>query len=288
MDSDSDGGSEGEQRLLSLQPLGGDDDDNEHQDQPARHVKLGDFSFLPKELHLTTDAGPAPLALCRQVYTFSHALHVITLTFPLAAYPPLLTVVLARYLQHVVATDPARWRDKIALELGAGTGVVACALGSLHVPGLHVWSTDLQQLLPLARQNLFQDKSKKTAHVYFDIEICFYRGHPLPEDIPHQADLLLLADCIYLETTFPWLVHTMSMLSTEATEILLCYKKRRAADRRFFAILKKRFTFDHVMDDPHRSLYDREGLHLYRVWKKPGPPVSDKARHSRPGSGGTT
>ena len=58
MDSDSDGGSEGEQRLLSLQPLGGDDDDNEHQDQPARHVKLGDFSFLPKELHLTTDAGP--------------------------------------------------------------------------------------------------------------------------------------------------------------------------------------------------------------------------------------
>lgn len=64
------------------------------------------------------------------------------------------TVVLSRYLQTVNTREPARWQNKTAVELGAGTGIVACALGSLRVPGLKVWSTDLAQLLPLAKQNV--------------------------------------------------------------------------------------------------------------------------------------
>ena len=38
----------------------------------------------------------------------------------------------------------------------------------------------------------------------------------------------------------------MRKLTTKDTEILLCYKKRRKADKRFFAIAKKYFTFTDV------------------------------------------
>lgn len=27
---------------------------------------------------------------------------------------------------------------------------------------------------------------------------CYNRGKPLPDDVPHQPDLILLADCIYV------------------------------------------------------------------------------------------
>jgi methylase of polypeptide subunit release factors len=54
----------------------------------------------------------------------------------------------------IIEKQPSKWQNKTAVELGAGTGIVACALASLQVPGLKVWSTDLEQLLPLARQNV--------------------------------------------------------------------------------------------------------------------------------------
>lgn len=63
-------------------------------------------------------------------------------------------------------------------------------------------------------------------------------------------------------------MQTMCDLTDERTEILLCYKKRRNADKRFFLLLKKHFTFEHVSDDPHKVKYEREGLHLYSVKRK--------------------
>ena len=54
---ESDDSSDGEQRLLSLEPI--DPVDDEH--LPARRkakTSLSDFDFLPRELKLITDAGP--------------------------------------------------------------------------------------------------------------------------------------------------------------------------------------------------------------------------------------
>lgn len=61
-----------------------------------------------------------------------------------------------------------------------------------------------------------------------------------------------MADAVFqLEITFPWLVETICMLTNEKTEILLCYKKRRKADKRFFVMLKKHFEFDNVSSLRH-------------------------------------
>ena len=84
-----------------------------------------------------------------------------------------LTVVLSRYLQIVNTREPARWQNKTAIELGAGTGIVACALGSLGVPGLKIWSTDLVQLLPLARENVALNQLEETVKVA-ELEWCVF------------------------------------------------------------------------------------------------------------------
>lgn len=49
----------------------------------------------------------------------------------------------------------------------------------------------------------------------------------------------------------------MLLLSTEKTEILLAFKKRRKADKRFFIMAKKHFTFEHVSSPVLR----RSGMH---------------------------
>ena len=88
--------------------------------------------------------------------------------------------------------------------------------------------------------------------------------------MPKHPDILLLADCVYLEVAFQPLVDTMVEMSTPQTEILFCYQQRRKADKRFFKMLRKHFTFTDIEDDdPDRSRqYNRQGTHLYRVQKK--------------------
>lgn len=57
------------------------------------------------------------------------------------------------------------------------------------------------------------------------LHVCF-RGSPIPPEIP-RPDLILAADCVYFEPTFPLLVQTLADLADATTEILFCYKKRR-------------------------------------------------------------
>jgi hypothetical protein len=78
----------------------------------------------------------------------------------------------------------------------------------------------------------------------------------------HRADVVLAADCVYFEPAFPLLVATLCALAGAETEVLLCYKKRRKvrarsrtsarltgrlqADKRFFALLRKSFSWTDV------------------------------------------
>jgi hypothetical protein len=81
------------------------------------------------------------------------------------------------------------------------------------------------------------------SHTKFDL-----RAKPLPE--LQRPDLILAADCVYFEPAFPLLVSTLAALvpppPERAPEVLFCYKKRRKADKRFFALLKKCFTWNIV------------------------------------------
>ena len=97
------------------------------------------------------------------------------------------------------------------------------------------------------------------------------RGDPLSPSIPHKYDVILAADCVYFEPAFPLLVRTLAdLVPDESVEVLFCYKKRRKvrsitselifhliyrtssvqADKRFFTLLKKEFTWAEVCAKP--------------------------------------
>lgn len=53
-------------------------------------------------------------------------------------------------------------------------------------------------------------------------------GDDLPQFTKdHEIDLVLAADCVYLEAAFPLLEKTLLDLTEKNVPVLMCYKKRR-------------------------------------------------------------
>ncbi|THH08119.1 hypothetical protein EW145_g2905, partial [Phellinidium pouzarii] len=108
---------------------------------------------------------------------------------------------------------------KSVVDLGSGTGLVGLVAASL---GAHpVALTDQLPLLHIMRANAVLNN---LAHRVDVIE--YNWGLPKPDALPQRVDLVLAADCIYLESTFPLLVATLCDLvannSNGEPEILLC------------------------------------------------------------------
>ncbi|KAI5894215.1 S-adenosyl-L-methionine-dependent methyltransferase [Schizophyllum commune H4-8] len=158
------------------------------------------------------------------------------------------------------------WRGASALagrtivELGAGTGLVGFVAGAL---GGNVLITDQAPLLPLMRENTALNGLEDRVKV---AELNW--GEPLPEELQEKVDMVLAADCVYFEPAFPLLVQTLFDLVHEDTEVLFCYKKRRKADKRFFNLLKKHFTWSEVTDDPARPIYNKDAISLFRLHRR--------------------
>ncbi|KAI9510989.1 putative methyltransferase-domain-containing protein [Russula earlei] len=148
------------------------------------------------------------------------------------------------------------------LELGSGTGLVGLVAG-YH--GAHVCITDQAPLIPIMERNISLNmlQSNVTA-----AELDWAK--PLP--YLQRPDIILAADCVYFEPAFPLLVSTLAALvplpPERAPEVLFCYKKRRKADKRFFALLRKHFTWSVVDDDPARERYSREAITLLRLFRR--------------------
>lgn len=76
-------------------------------------------------------------------------------------------------------------------------------------------------------------------------------------------DIVLGADIVYLEDTFPSLLQTMEHLSSESSVVLLACKIRYERDTNFLSMLKQRFTV-------HEVHYDKErDIHIYKAVKLP-------------------
>lgn len=163
--------------------------------------------------------------------------------------------VLSNYLAN---KGPGFIKGRTVLELGSGTGLVGLVAGKL---GGNVWITDQLPLLDIMRRNVKSNNLESSVVVS---ELNW--GFPLTPNIPHP-NLILAADCVYFEPAFSLLVQTLSDLAETTTEILFCYKKRRKADRRFFVLLRKTFSWEEVVDDPNRQIYTREGVSLLRLFK---------------------
>ncbi|PCH41625.1 hypothetical protein WOLCODRAFT_137503 [Wolfiporia cocos MD-104 SS10] len=175
--------------------------------------------------------------------------------------------VLSRYIARRGLSSMKR---KTVLELGSGTGLVGLVAGKL---GGDVWITDQAPLLDIMRRNvIMNDLSERVRVAELDW------GTPIPffSDFPRHPDVILAADCVYFEPAFPLLVQTLaelvpvpSLSVTDAQpEVLFCYKKRRKADKRFFALLKKEFSWTEVADDPDHEVYTREAISLLRLIRR--------------------
>ncbi|KZW03902.1 hypothetical protein EXIGLDRAFT_715937 [Exidia glandulosa HHB12029] len=200
---------------------------------PTTKLQVQELSFPPHTVKLWIDASPG----CGGI-----------------AWPA--GEVLSRYL---ISTRSHTLRGKRVVELGSGTGLVGLIAGFL---GADVAVTDQAQLLPLMRKNVALNGLEENVRV---TELDW--ANPVPKDM-HDPDLLLAADCVYFEPAFPLLCATLRNIATQRTEILFCYKKRRKADKRFFALLKKDFDWVHVDDDANQETYGKEAIYLLRLMKK--------------------
>ncbi|PAV21111.1 S-adenosyl-L-methionine-dependent methyltransferase [Pyrrhoderma noxium] len=184
--------------------------------------------------------------------------------------------VLANYLFN----NPAIVANRSVLDLGSGTGLVG--LVAAYLNARHVYLSDQAPLLDVMRTNVkLNDQSSRVSVIEYNW------GEPKPDSMPEHIDVVLAADCVYFEPAFPLLVSTLcdliplpslSQSSSELTdtsngqpeesqEVLFCYKKRRKADKRFFALLKKHFDWKQV-EDPDYETYNREAISLLRLVRR--------------------
>lgn len=90
-------------------------------------------------------------------------------------------------------------------------------------------------------------------------------GKPLPNGIPRNPDIVLVADCCYVEASFPLLLNTMLELVGKETLCFFCYKKRRRADKDMIRMLIKTNVF---LIKEIEGGWQREKIFLYEIARK--------------------
>ena len=151
------------------------------------------------------------------------------------------------------------------VELGAGTGVVGLMASYL---GASVVVTDLDSLVPLLVHNINQNNHLISAAGTGSISarpLCW--GTEPDTDLLHPH-FLILANCIYYESSLEALLETVLTLTSAGrskTVILACYEERTKEIRelvcRWHAMLDQYFTiYDverYVLDAKYRQDYIR-------------------------------
>uniref|UniRef100_A0A8C5PUH4 Protein N-lysine methyltransferase METTL21A n=1 Tax=Leptobrachium leishanense TaxID=445787 RepID=A0A8C5PUH4_9ANUR len=139
------------------------------------------------------------------------------------------------------------------IELGAGTGlvgIVAALLGKI-IRGL---SMAVEFLELNVKENLPKDLQGNV----FIKPLTW--GQSL-ENFP-TFDVIVGADIIYLEETFPDLLKTILHLSSEHTLVLLSFRLRYQRDQNFLDMMKEHFNVKEVHYDSHTD------VHIYKAHRK--------------------
>ncbi|SCU88595.1 LADA_0E11056g1_1 [Lachancea dasiensis] len=155
------------------------------------------------------------------------------------------------------------------LELGSGTGLVGLCAGSLAKSNslkVKVFATDIGNLVELLNVNTQLNNLDK----YVFPEILMW-GEALAEkfegDATDKIDLILAADCVYLEAAFTLLEKTLLDLTdgSHPPIVLMSYKKRRKADKNFFRQIRKSFQVIRVTDFAKSDEYVKHRTHLFQL-----------------------
>ncbi|VDC06214.1 unnamed protein product [Peniophora sp. CBMAI 1063] len=238
------------------------DDERLDSQDPLRHLRATDEELVPEQprsihdelVRLDVPMGGSPDKTVQLSLAVDAGPGCGGITWPAGE-------VLTRYLAR---RGPDALSGRRVLELGSGTGLVGLLAGAL---GARVYITDQASLVATMEKNIALNAT--IAPNVRAAELNW--GEPLSADLAGPYDLILAADCVYFEPAFPLLVQTLcDLLPPDAkTETYFCYKKRRKADKRFFTLLKKYFTWEDVEDNPEREMYSREAISLLRLRRKP-------------------
>lgn len=87
-------------------------------------------------------------------------------------------------------------------------------------------------------------------------------GQSISPTIPSPPDILLAADCCYLEKNVPLLTATMEALMGNDTVCYFCYKRRRRADKDMIRKLSKLFEVEEI-----KGKWEKDGIFLYEIKK---------------------
>lgn len=133
------------------------------------------------------------------------------------------------------------------LELGAGVGTAGMAFASL-VPNTKVIITDVSEAERLVALNIASNTAAKGSSAQFET---LDWSEAMPQTISSQTfEIVLVADCIYNETSIPALVSTLSALAVTSPKmvVLIATKTRHESEAIFFELAKKA-GFDMVAKD---------------------------------------
>ncbi|KAJ8003939.1 hypothetical protein DPEC_G00153610 [Dallia pectoralis] len=162
-------------------------------------------------------------------------------------------IVLCMYLE----LGQVELKGKIAIELGAGTGlvgIVAALLGAKRVT-----ITDRKPALDFLAANVKENIPPDQLAAVEVSELTWGQG--LERYPAGGFDMVLGADIVYLEDTFPSLLQTMNHLCSENTVVLLACRIRYERDTNFLSMLKLHFMVQEIH-------YDKEkDIHIYKAVK---------------------
>ncbi|KAM6893580.1 protein N-lysine methyltransferase METTL21A-like [Xenentodon cancila] len=161
-------------------------------------------------------------------------------------------VVMCMYLE----LGKVELKGKQALELGAGTGLVGIVAVLL---GAHVTITDREPALDFLSANV---RTNLPTHFQESVVVSELSwGEGLDRYPSGGFDLVLGADIVYLEDTFPALMRTLEHLCSDSTVVLLACKIRYERDTDFLSMLRRRFSVQDVYYDEQRD------VHVYKACK---------------------
>ncbi|KAM7365650.1 hypothetical protein PAMP_016566 [Pampus punctatissimus] len=163
-------------------------------------------------------------------------------------------VVMCMYLE----LGQVELKGKVAIELGAGTGLVGIVAALL---GAKVTITDREPALDFLSANIKANLPTDIQASAVVSELSW--GEGLERYPAGGFDLVLGADIVYLEDTFVLLLQTLEHLCSDTTVVLLACKIRYERDTNFLSMLKQRFRVEDVYYEKQRD------IHIYKAWKLP-------------------